>query len=172
MADALSRPPGLACPPSSGHRLGDPASVASLHLSALPDVVDPLELAAAQRASADEMTSYVNDSSSALQPVWIPVDGVSGCSVLCDVSLDSTKPRPIVPAALVHRLLSGVHGLAHQGGNALLRDVRRRYVWRNMSSQTKDFCRSCLPCQRAKVTRHTRSPLAACLLYTSDAADE
>ena len=28
-----------------------------------------------------------------------------------------------------------------------------------MASQVKDFCRACLSCQRAKVTRHTRAPL-------------
>ena len=157
----MSRPPGLVCPPSSGQRLGAPASVASLRLAAFPDVVDSLELVASQKSSVDEMASYVKDSSSALRPVWIPVAGVADCVILCDVSLDSSRPRPIVPAALVRRLLTGVHGLSHQGGNALLRDVHRRYVWRNMSSQTKDFFRSCIPCQRAKVTRHTKSPLAA-----------
>ena len=29
-----------------------------------------------------------------------------------------------------------------------------------MASQAKSFCRSCLSCQRAKVSKHTRAPLA------------
>ena len=29
-----------------------------------------------------------------------------------------------------------------------------------MASQVKAFCRSCVPCQRSKVTRHTKAPLA------------
>ena len=159
VADALSLPPGLVCPPSSGLRLGDPATVATL--SSLPDVVDPLELADAQQKSMAEMDLYVNDHSSSLRPEWIALGGDSGVSLLCDTSLAPLRPRPIVPAFLVNRLLSGIHGLVHQGGNALLRDVRRRYVWRNMSTHAKDFCRACLSCQRAKVTRHTKSPLDA-----------
>ena len=80
---------------------------------------------------------------------------------MCDTSQAPSPPRPIVPAALTQRVMSSVHGLAHAGGNALLRDLGRRYVWHGMASDVKSFARSCLSCQRSKVTRHTRAPLVA-----------
>ena len=57
-------------------------------------------------------------------------------------------------------MIAGIHDVAHPGGNASLRDIRRRYVWSGMASNVKAFCRACLPCQRAKVTRHVKAPLA------------
>ena len=101
------------------------------------------------------MDGYVNDVNSSLKLEWVDLPDVG--RLLCDLS--TGRPRPLVPAALVKRLMSSVHSLVHQGGNALLRDLRRRYVWRNMASDAKAFCRSCPHCQRSKVTRHTKTPL-------------
>ena len=104
------------------------------------------------------MDEYINGDNS-LVPAWLDLPG-SPHKLLCDTSGDSSSPRPIVPSALVPRLLQGAHGLHHPGGNATLRDIRRRYVWSRMAADVKSFCRSCISCQRSKVTRHTRSPLA------------
>ena len=110
-------------------------------------------IARAQLLCKDEMDSYKN-SALTLDTCVLPGSAVS---LLCDYSLGA--PRPIVPANLVPPLLAGLHGLAHPGGNAFLRDVRPRYVWRHMASQVKAFCRACIPCQRSKITRHTKAPL-------------
>ena len=61
---------------------------------------------------------------------------------------------------MTNLVMSSVHDLAHAGGNALLRDLGRRYVWHGMASDVKAFARSCLACQRSNVTRHTWAPLA------------
>ena len=139
VADTLSRPP----------------SVASL--SVVPGVVDVQDLAVAQSESQPEMETYINDAKSGLKMEWCSLPG--GWSLLCDVSLTPLAPRPVVPASLVPRLLDSLHQLSHPGGNAFLRDLRRRYVWRRMSAQVKAFSRSCLACQRAKITRHSKAPL-------------
>ena len=112
----------------------------------------------AQSESSAEMDNYINDKKSGLMLEWCSLPG--GWRLLCDVSLAPLAPRPVVPAAAVPLLLFALHGLSHPGGNAFLRDLRRRYVWRRMSSQVKSISRACLACQRAKITRHTRAPLA------------
>lgn len=58
-------------------------------------------------------------------------------------------------------LLKFTHALAHPGGNASLRDLQCRFVWRGMASQIKNFCRSCLHCQHSNVYRHTKAPPTA-----------
>ena len=141
VADVLSRPP----------------SVSTLSSPALPTVVALPDIIRAQQASLDEMRSYLHRKGSNLRPVWSPVPGAS-TKLLCDTS--GPSPRPIIPRSLVERLLRGVHDLSHAGGNATLKSVRRRYVWAGMASSVKSFCRTCIPCQKSKITRHTKSPLA------------
>ena len=103
------------------------------------------------------MENYVQAAGS-LQPEWCTLPG--RIRLLCDTSLAPSAPRPIVPSSMVKLVLPTGHGLAHAGGNALLRDLSRRFVWRGMAKDVKDYARSCLSCQKSKITRHTRSPLA------------
>ena len=125
-------------------------------VSAVTDVpvLDPGGVVDAQRDNLEEMDAFISSSSgSTLVLEWLSTP--EGHRLLCDVSMST--PRPVIPRAATASLLQQLHGLSHPGGNAMLRDVRRRFVWRGMASQVKAFCRACLPCQRAKV----------CLLYTS-----
>ena len=105
------------------------------------------------------MENYINGSTS-LTTQWRPLPGPGGLRLLCDVSISSSTPRPVVPSSLVRRVIAGVHDVAHPGGNASLRDIRRRFVWNGMATSVKAFCRSCLPCQQAKISRHVKAPLA------------
>ena len=151
VADTLSRPAE-----DDGLSL---SSSAVTTVSAVSSTLDLADLAASQADFPAEMEEYVSGhTDTSLKFEWCSLPG--NLKILCDVSQAPAAPRPVVPAALVSRLLTSVHGVGHPGGNALLRDVRRRFVWRNMSSQVKAFCRACLACQRAKITKHTRAPLA------------
>ena len=102
------------------------------------------------------MDGYFADVGRSLLPSWLATP--DGQPLLCDTSV--RPPRPIIPQSATLPLLRQVHSLSHPGGNAMLRLVRRRFVWRHMASQVKAFCRACLPCQRAKIVRHTKTPLA------------
>ena len=210
VADTLSRPPGPAADDGSPVDPVPVPGVATLHGDGVPEVaavgltspvapaatdysvVDLPAIAQEQALHPEEMDSY-RDSSLNLE--WSLLPGTD-LRLLCDYSL--AKPRPVIPASLVPSLLSGSHALVHPGGNAFLRDLRRRYVWHSMASQAKAFCHACVPCQRSKITKHTKAPLQdlpmpdfrfsalhidlvgplppsegySCLLYTSDAADE
>ena len=152
VADALSRPScGLS--PALGPHLSRPSSISAAQ-QALPSLDLDL-LARSQKTCAEEMESYgLNPASSiTLEPITLP----SGASLLCDVS--QAAPRPLVPSSMVRAVFDCVHGLAHQGSNATLADIKRRFVWKKMSSDIRRLCRSCEPCQRSKVLRHTKSPL-------------
>ena len=74
--------------------------------------------------------------------------------MLCDVSC--SPARPVVPSSVAADIVARAHNLTHAGGSSTLRGLRRRYVWSGMSSQVKEFCRSCVP---SKVSKHTKSPL-------------
>ena len=51
--------------------------------------------------------------------------------------LRQPRSSPDIPSPVVRRLLDGVHSLAHAGGNAMLLDIRRRYVWTGMATHVK-----------------------------------
>ena len=164
VADVLSRPPAdvglqadpaVVVPPTPTRSPLPFPSVAAAAVALSSVSLD--ELAKAQGSALSEMDAYVNGKTS-LSTVWRSLPG--GLQLLCDVSKSSFLPRPVVPASLVTRVIAGVHDVAHPGGNATLRDVRRRFVWNGMASAVKAYCRSCLPCQQAKITRHVKSPVA------------
>ena len=140
VADTLSRPPSV-CSVSS------PSSSPSLQ-----------ELAREQARLSSEMSKYVDDSRSSLRLQWCSMP--DDLKLLCDVSLAPSPPRPVVPSSMVQKIISSSHALAHAGGNALLRDIGRCFVWYRMAADIKQYARSCVPCQRAKVTRHTKTPIA------------
>lgn len=84
--------------------------------------------------------------------------GSSNLSLLCDVS--GNIPRPVVPQAMCRRVFDTVHSLSHPGINATVKLVSSKFTWHGMAKQVREWARSCLSCQRAKVQRHTRAPLA------------
>lgn len=53
-----------------------------------------------------------------------------------------------------------LHGLSHPGARATKRLISRDYVWHHMKRDITAWCRQCVPCQQAKVHRHTKTPVA------------
>lgn len=52
------------------------------------------------------------------------------------------------------------HQLSHPGVMATTRLIQERYVWPNINRDCRNFVRQCIACQRAKIQRHTKSPLS------------
>ena len=75
----------------------------------------------------------------------------------CDVSCGPA--RPYIPRQFRQQLFSHYHSLNHPGIIGTHRIISRRAVWPGMRRDIKEWTRTCLPCQAAKVTRHTRTPL-------------
>jgi RNase H-like domain found in reverse transcriptase/Reverse transcriptase (RNA-dependent DNA polymerase)/Integrase zinc binding domain/Integrase core domain len=67
--------------------------------------------------------------------------------------------RPFVPAALRRQVFNSSHSLAHPGVAASTRLVSRSFVWPSMKKDCKEWARSCIACQRSKITRHVSAPV-------------
>ena len=75
--------------------------------------------------------------------------------IYCD---NSTKNvRPYVPKSLRKSVFDTLHNLSHPGTRASTKMICERFIWPNMKRDCKIWSQACLPCQKSKVTRHTRS---------------
>ncbi len=133
-ADALSRPPISLVTASSS----------------LVDVVADLR-GIASRQSTCRSTLQAQTSPS----LRVQTHEVEGVSLLCDGS--TGRWRPLVPE--VDRLLvfKSEHGVAHPGIRAMRRMIAARFVWPGMRADIAAWCRDCVACQRAKVTKQPRA---------------
>ena len=83
----------------------------------------------------------------------IPVS-VNGNILICDAK---TKVlRPLVPSSQRFNVFKALHGLPHPGICASRRLISARFVWRGLANDVRDYCHSCLPCQRGKILRHVQ----------------
>ena len=78
--------------------------------------------------------------------------------LLCDCSGD--RIRPFVTRRFRNTALQATHHLSHPGTRATATMMTERFVWPNIRKESIAFARSCLQCQRSKVTRHTQSPVS------------
>ena len=97
------------------------------------------------------------ESSSSLQLSKVPIPA-SATTLICDLSRG--VPRPVVPASLRRVVFDKLHSLSHPGVRATERLITARYVWPNIKTDVRRWAQSCLQCQRAKIQRHTVTPLA------------
>ncbi|XP_050028452.1 uncharacterized protein [Dermacentor andersoni] len=112
-------------------------------------------LAEAQTTDAELQQLLKGGSSLQLQQVPIPE---STTTIYCDISTAPT--RPYVPLSHRRGLFNQLHN-SRPGIRASTRLVADRYVWPSMQRDCRTWARSCIQCQRAKVTRHVNSPLCA-----------
>lgn len=76
--------------------------------------------------------------------------------ITCDVS--TSCPRPYIPSKFRKDVFDQVHQLSHAGIKATSTLIKRNFVWPNMMKHIASWCRSCIPCQKAKVHRHNKAP--------------
>lgn len=101
-----------------------------------------------------ELTSLLADHSSSLVLEKLNFGQVR---LYCDTS--TGKARPYVPANLRRQVYQSLHNLSHPGIRATRKLLKERFVWPSILNDVTKWTRACIPCQRAKVTRHTKSPL-------------
>jgi len=69
------------------------------------------------------------------------------------------KNRLYVPKSLRKETYDGVHNASHPGIKASRKMMTDRYFWPAINKDVANWTRACSACQRAKVVRHTKSPL-------------
>jgi cleavage and polyadenylation specificity factor subunit 1 len=121
----------------------------------LPNEIDYDELSKAQ-ANDRELQNLLRDQSGNLVLKQLDVSG-NGVLVYCDVS--TVKIRPFLSGKFRKIGFNIVHRLAHSGARSTATQVSNRFVWPYMKRDCKEWTRACIACQRAKVTRHTKTPL-------------
>ena len=76
---------------------------------------------------------------------------------MCDIN--TSRPRPLVPATFRRRIFDIVHGLSHHSIRSTLKLINSKFVWHTMAKDIREWARSCVACQRSKVYRHTKSSI-------------
>ncbi|CAI5672948.1 unnamed protein product [Oreochromis niloticus] len=80
-----------------------------------------------------------------------------GPLLVCDVS--TGRPRPVVPVSWRRQVFDSVHAFSHPGVRASVKLVSSKFVWPGLRKSVKEWASACIPCQRAKVHKHTKAPL-------------
>ncbi|CAK9832763.1 Transposon Ty3-I Gag-Pol polyprotein [Anthophora retusa] len=112
------------------------------------------EIVAAQK-SDEELKTLLRSQEHSLQMQRITwPDEEEG--IFCDVA--HGRARPYIPGCLRKKVFDSLHGLSHPGVRATKKPVTRKFVWPTVTKDCVTWARSCVPCQRAKVTRHVILP--------------
>ena len=66
---------------------------------------------------------------------------------------------PVCSESFQHNFFFSLHNLSHPGANASIKLLKERYIWPCMKSDIQLWPRTCEQCQKAKVGRHTQTPV-------------
>ncbi|KAF2352590.1 Zinc finger H2C2-type histone UAS binding [Trinorchestia longiramus] len=113
------------------------------------DVFDLHKLASAQ-ADDDEMLSY--------QDRLTPYEIAPNLTLWYDTSTSS--PRPFVPSTSRRPVITSLRNISHLGSKSTAKLVKQRYFWPNIDKDIHSVVKHCTNCQRAKINRHTKSPVS------------
>ena len=67
--------------------------------------------------------------------------------------------RVVVPSESQDGILAKVHVAGHFDQRRTLQNLRRSYFWLGMAQDTRNWCQSCLTCQKAKASNRARIPI-------------
>lgn len=115
-----------------------------------------LEDIAAAQAGDSELQQLLAAPETSLVLRELPIPAAS-TTVICDTSTGVS--RPFIPVKLRRHIFDSMHGLSHPGVRATRKLLAQRYAWPNMNKDVQLWVKTCIPCQRSKVGRHTRTPL-------------
>lgn len=100
------------------------------------------------------MSKASKDSKYLLKEIDLPL---SMGKIWCDVS--TGRNRPFVPEPLRRAIFEQLHSLSHPGIKGTRKLITSRYFWPSVNKDVNHWTRCCIPCQKSKVHRHTKSSL-------------
>ena len=109
---------------------------------------------ASQQSLDPDFRRIRNDSRSGLN--FKSID-IGQRSLLVDIS--NGPARPFIPQAYRRQIFDVVHGLGHPGVERTRQAIRAKVVWPSLNEDVSRWARECIPCQQAKVRRHTVPPI-------------
>ena len=143
VADALSRAP-----------VDESPHIANIE-SVFTGVIDYVDMAK-QQAVDWGVERLIADTNSSLKIVRCKLPDTNEQLI---VDMSTGKPRPLLPGAWTRKIFDINHELAHVGARAMRRMLCDRFVWSGMARDIRLWARTCVACQRAKVSQHTVAPL-------------
>lgn len=78
--------------------------------------------------------------------------------LFCDVS--GTKQRPYITPEFRKIVFDNLHRLSHPSARTTIKLVTERYVWPGIRKDCRNWARSCIACQKSKVSRHVHAPVS------------
>ena len=138
----------------SGTRNTVADALSRIEANTIPTPLTQLIVDIAEAQKYDPKVKQLLDSSSTAfsqKPTSIPGTGVK---INCDFS--TSAPRPFVPVQLRKSVFNSIHNLAHPGIRGTRKMVKERYIWPNIDKDLNEWTRSCISCQKSKITRHNK----------------
>ena len=120
--------------------------------SMFPLPVDYVHITKAQQNDPD--LSQLTAISLDLQAVPLPH---STNTIICDMS--TASPHPYIPEPFRHLIFYHFHSQAHPNICATQHLITARFVWPGINRDIRQWTKSYLSCQRAKIHHHTVTPL-------------
>lgn len=120
----------------------------------IPSPINYEEVALDQNNDPELIAIMNTETSLRLERVQIPGNPTT---LWCDMSTGIA--RPFIPKTWRYRILNNMHSICHPGIGATYKTLRQRFVWPKMQRDVKEFVTTCISCQKAKVNRHTHSPI-------------
>lgn len=111
----------------------------------------------------DDLKSFLNQENSVLNLKKLKMLD-SSAELYCDISHD--KIRPFVPKSHRNTVFSALHNLSHPGKKVTVKLISDRFVWPDMKNEISKLTKACIACQKSKVSRHVRAPLAEFIVPT------
>lgn len=153
-----SPPIGLRWPIGLRHIAGDSNITADLlsRIQTISRAIDYTKMAASQQ-NDPEIQRMLNEPDNEQISIKLKLFTIPGsdAQLYCDYS--TSKIRPYVPTEFRQQILANTHGLSHSGSRATIKLMISRFVWLGIRKDTVNFVRNCIDCQRAKVSRHTKT---------------
>lgn len=119
-------------------------------------LIDYDELAKEQ-SNCDDLKQLLSDSNSSLQLHKIKFPNTQS-ELFCDIS--DKQIRVYIPKNFRRIIIEKMHRLSHPSVRTTTKLIKERFVWQSMGSEISHIVKQCIQCQRSKVGRHTKSPLA------------
>lgn len=130
--------------------------VSNHELAVLEPVHFDLNNLAQAQSTDDQLKSLLTNSSrSSSSKYKLEKFSFPDCELFCETS--TGKNRPFVPESLRRLVFDALHNLSHPSVRASRKLISDRYFWPGENKDVALWAKSCIPCQKAKVQRHTKS---------------
>lgn len=88
----------------------------------------------------------------------LPVLG-SDKQIYCENS--NSRFRPYIPKPFRLQIFNSIHNLSHPSIRTTNKMVTAKYFWPSINKDVNNWSRSCLACQKNKISRHVKNPLGS-----------